>query len=181
MCCCTWSRWFTGLYAAGDAACTGLHGAAPLTGNRLLDALTSGSAAGHHAGGWVSDRKFSTAAGLEAAVAQAEADVSAMMDAGDATHVVRCGTVMANLHAALGTTSTFSADSMDNLLNKLEQLSITAESLHIDQPSLIANTNLLEVMRTRPPFGWSRLRFKAAVPERNPEARFHVKTSRIQR
>ena len=145
----TWSRWFTGLYAAGDAACTGLHGAAPLTGNRLLDALTSGSAAGHHAGGWVSDRKFSTAAGLEAAVAQAEADVSAMMDAGDATHVVRCGTVMANLHAALGTTSTFSADSMDNLLNKLEQLSITAESLHIDQQSLIANTNLLEVMRTQ--------------------------------
>ncbi|MGB1766453.1 MAG: FAD-binding protein [Poseidonia sp.] len=145
----TWSRWFTGLYAAGDAACTGLHGAAPLTGNRLLDALTSGSAAGHHAGGWISDRKFSTAAGLEAAVAQAEADVSAMMDAGDATHVVRCGTVMANLHAALGTTSTFSADSMDNLLNKLEQLSITAESLHIDQPSLIANTNLLEVMRTQ--------------------------------
>ena len=145
----TWSRWFTGLYAAGDAACTGLHGAAPLTGNRLLDALTSGSAAGHHAGGWVSDRKFSTAAGLEAAVAQAEADVSAMMDAGDATHVVRCGTVMANLHAALGTTSTFSADSMDNLLNKLEQLSITAESLHIDQQSLIAKTNLLEVMRTQ--------------------------------
>lgn len=145
----TWSRWFTGLYAAGDAACTGLHGAAPLTGNRLLDALTSGSAAGHHAGGWVSDRKFSTAAGLEAAVTQAEADISAMMDAGDATHVVRCGTVLANLHAALGTTSTFSADSMDNLLNKLEQLSITAESLHIDQQSLIANTNLLEVLRTQ--------------------------------
>ncbi len=145
----TWSRWFTGLYAAGDAACTGVHGAAPLTGNRLLDALTSGSAAGQHAGGWVSDRKFSTAANLETAIAQAEADVSAVMDAGEATHVVRCGTVMANLHAAVGSTSTFSAESMDNLINKLEQLNITAESLHVDQPSLIANTNLLEVLRTQ--------------------------------
>ena len=52
----TWSRWFTGLYAAGDAACTGLHGAAPLPGNRLLDALTSGTSAGQEASAWVKDK-----------------------------------------------------------------------------------------------------------------------------
>ena len=34
----SWSRWFTGLYAAGDAACSGLNGAGALPGNRLLDA-----------------------------------------------------------------------------------------------------------------------------------------------
>ena len=145
----TWARWFTGLYGAGDAACTGLHGAAPLTGNRLLDALTSGTAAGKHAGEWVADRKFSTPTGLETAIQEAEADVSAMMDSGDATHVVRCGTVMANLQAALAGTSALTADSMNALLAKLEQISITAESLHLDQQSLIANTNLLEVLRTQ--------------------------------
>ena len=145
----TWARWFTGLYGAGDAACTGLHGAAPLSGNRLLDALTSGTAAGKHAGEWVADRKFSTPTGLEAAIQEAEADVSAMMDSGDATHVVRCGTVMTNLQAALAGTSTFTADSMNALLAKLEQIGITAESLHLDQQSLIANTNLLEVLRTQ--------------------------------
>ena len=144
-----WSRWFTGLYAAGDAACTGLHGAAPLAGNRLLDALTSGAAAGKHAGEWVADRKFSAAAGLEAAVEDAQADVSAMMESEEATHVVRCGTVMSSLHSALASTSTFSAESMANLQAKLEQLNITAESLHLDQHSLIANTNLLEVLRTQ--------------------------------
>ena len=145
----TWARWFTGLYGAGDAACTGLHGAAPLTGNRLLDALTSGTAAGKHAGEWVAGRKFSTPTGLETAIQEAEADVSAMMDSGDATHVVRCGTVMANLQAALAGTSAFTADSMNALLAKLEQIGITAESLHLDQQSLIANTNLLEVLRTQ--------------------------------
>lgn len=144
-----WSRWFTGLYAAGDAACTGLHGAAPLAGNRLLDALTSGAAAGKHAGEWVADRKFSAAAGLEAAVEDAQADVSAMMESEEATHVVRCGTVMSSLHSALASTSTFSAESMATLQAKIEQLSITAESLHLDQHSLIANTNLLEVLRTQ--------------------------------
>ena len=144
-----WSRWFTGLYAAGDAACTGLHGAAPLAGNRLLDALMSGSAAGKHAGEWVADRKFSAAAGLEAAVEDAQADVSAMMESEEATHVVRCGTVMSSLHSALASTSTFSAESMANLQAKVEQLNITAESLHLDQHSLIANTNLLEVLRTQ--------------------------------
>jgi len=144
-----WSRWFTGLYAAGDAACTGLHGAAPLAGNRLLDALTSGAAAGKHAGEWVADRKFSAATGLEAAVEDAQADVSAMMESEEATHVVRCGTVMSSLHSALASTSTFSAESMATLQAKIEQLNITAESLHLDQRSLIANTNLLEVLRTQ--------------------------------
>lgn len=145
----TWARWFTGLYAAGDASCTGLHGAAPLSGNRLLDALTTGASAGRHAGEWVADRKFSTASGLESALQDAEADISAMMESGDATHVVRCGTVLANLQAALAGTSSFSAESLNSLLSKLERIGITAESLHLDQQSLIANTNLLEVLRTQ--------------------------------
>ena len=72
-----------------------------------------------------------------------------MMEAGDATHVVRCGTVLANLSAALASCSSLTADTMTNLLTKLEQLSITAESLHLDQRSLIANTNLLEILRAQ--------------------------------
>ncbi len=144
-----WSRWFTGLYAAGDAACTGFHGAAPLSGNRLLDAIASGTAAGNHAGEWVSGRKFSTSVGLESALADAQSDVSAMMETSDESHVMRCGTIMANLHQAVASSSALSADSMNRLSEKLEQISISAESLHLDQTSLIANTNLLEVLRAQ--------------------------------
>ncbi len=144
-----WSRWFTGLYAAGDAACTGFHGAAALSGNRLLDAISSGSSAGQSAAAWVGDRAFGSPSALETAMNDAQADLSAMMEEGDATHVVRCGTVMANLHGALAATPSFSETSMSNLLSKLEAVSLTAESLHLDQRSLIANTNLLEVLRTQ--------------------------------
>ena len=56
---------------------------------------------------------------------------------------------MTNLQAALASTSTFTADTMNGLLSKLEQIAITAESLHLDQHSLIANTNLLEVLRVQ--------------------------------
>ena len=54
----SWSRWFTGLYAAGDAACSGLNGAGALPGNRLLDALSGGSSSGSHASEWVKGQSF---------------------------------------------------------------------------------------------------------------------------
>jgi len=145
----TWARWFTGLYAAGDAACSGFHGAAALPGNRLLDALCTGTAAGSHAATWVASQTFSSTEGLNAAVEDAKADLSAMMDDQGDTHAVRCGTVMASVHAALAGTTTFSDASMSGLLTKLEGLDHQAESLHLDQTSLFANTNLLEVLRTQ--------------------------------
>jgi succinate dehydrogenase/fumarate reductase flavoprotein subunit len=145
----TWSRWFTGLYAAGDAACTGLHGAAALPGNRLLDALTSGASAGHAASEWVAGRKFSTATHLQDALGEAEADLSALTHNEPKGHVVRSGSVMASLHAALAGTPTFDEASLTGLLTKLETVGHAAESLHLDQTSLIANTNLLEILRTQ--------------------------------
>lgn len=144
-----WSRWFTGLYAAGDAACTGFHGAASLPGNRLLDSLQSGTAAGSAAAEWVGGRKFSTADNMEAALAEAEADVSSMMHTEGEGHVTRCGSVMASLHTALASTTSFNEASLSGLLAKLETIGHTAESLHLDQHSLIANTNLLEILRTQ--------------------------------
>ena len=64
-----------------------------------------------------------------------------MMETGDESHVVRCGTVMSSLKAALTATSSLSADSM----NKLHaNLNIYFSNHFVDQKSLIANTNLLE-------------------------------------
>lgn len=142
-----WSRWFTGLYAAGDAACTGLHGAAALAGNRLLDALTSGAAAGEAAAQWVGDRKFSTVATLENALAEAEADLSTLTHSEAEGHVVRVGSVVSSLHSALASATAFDEASLTGLLTKLESVGHAAESLHLDQASLIANTNLLEILR----------------------------------
>ena len=145
----SWARWFTGLYAAGDASCSGLHGTASLPGNRLLDALCTGTAAGTHAAEWTASQTFASTESLTAAVADAKADLSAMLEDTEATHVVRCGTLTASLHAALASTSSFSETSLNNLMTKLEGLEVQAESLHVDQTSLFANTNLVEVFRTQ--------------------------------
>ena len=145
----TWARWFTGLYAAGDAACTGLHGAAALPGNRMLDGLCSGLAAGSHAGQWVKGRTFGSTDALTSSLEQSTADLSAMLGDGEATHVVRCGTVMASVRAALASGSDRTHDSLTTLLTKLESAAVAAESIHLDQTSLIANTNLLEIFRTQ--------------------------------
>ena len=126
-----------------------MHGAAALPGNRMLDGLVSGMAAGAEAGGWVKGRSFGSTESLQAALEQSTADISAMMDSGEGGHVVRCGTVMASVRAALSSSSENSGDSLSNLLIKLESTAVISESIHVDQSSLIANTNLLELFRTQ--------------------------------
>ena len=103
----TWSRWFTGLYAAGDAACTGLHWRRSSSEATVCLMRLSRAHPGRSAAAWVAERKFSTAHSLEAALAEAEADLSTMMEDNEHTHVVRCGTVMTNLQTALASTTTF--------------------------------------------------------------------------
>ncbi len=50
--------WYTGLYAAGRSANTGMHGEGYLPGNLQLEDLVTGEAAGEHAGKWVKTTNF---------------------------------------------------------------------------------------------------------------------------
>ncbi len=52
------SMWFTGLYAAGRSANTGMHGDGYLSGNLQLEDLVTGEAAGNHAGNWTRKTEF---------------------------------------------------------------------------------------------------------------------------
>jgi succinate dehydrogenase/fumarate reductase flavoprotein subunit len=143
-----WSRWFTGLYAAGDAACTGFHGAQAMPGNHLLDALSSGAVAGEHAGEWVQTRKLSGSTFAQEEETNAQADFSALCGAPEGA-VVRVGAVATKLRDAANNAliGARNAASLSNSIESLEALSIMAESIHLDQPSLIANTNLVEISR----------------------------------
>ena len=69
-----WSRWFTGLYAAGDSSCSGLHGAGLIAGNRLLDAVAGGAAAGVHAAEYAKKSSHTGRAEIVGALGAAEAD-----------------------------------------------------------------------------------------------------------
>lgn len=143
-----WSRWFTGLYAAGGAACTGFHGVSAMPGNQLLDALGSGAAAGDHAGTWVKDRKLGGSKIAQDDEEQANADFSALCEASSEA-VIRVGSVATKLRetARIALLGGRDATSLANSIESLEALSVTAESIHLDQHSLIANTNMIEISR----------------------------------
>ena len=146
----TWARWFTGVYAAGTASSSGLHGADVLSGNRLLDALAVGEAAGAHASEWIEKRKFTAATRLEEAHSLAEAELS-MLGGESEGPVQRLNPVLTRLReilASLQTPASVAAD-YENASELLELLSVKGEQLYCDQTSLIANQNLLEILRTQ--------------------------------
>ena len=146
----SWARWFTGLYAAGSACSSGLHGADVLQGNRLLDALAVGEAAGSHAAEWIEKRKFIGASSLDDAHGLAEAELS-MLGGESEGPVQRLNPVLTGVKeilSSLQTPATVASD-YDNASEMLEQLSVKAEQLYCDQTSLIANQNLLEILRTQ--------------------------------
>ena len=146
----SWARWFTGLYAAGSASSSGLHGADVLEGNRLLESLAVGEAAGTHAAEWIEKRKFTAASKLEDANGLAEAELS-MLGGESEGPVQRLNPVLTGLREVLTglNTPASTAVDYDNASTMLEQLSIKAEQLYCDQTSLIANQNLLEILRTQ--------------------------------
>ena len=140
----SWSRWFTGLYAAGGTACTGLHGAGLLPGNLVLDALTSGRGAGASAAAWLVDQPHAGSKAVAGAVEEAEADLAAMMAPAESEGgVVRTGAVTSAVSALIS--STFdggtSADELESALAQIETLALAAEALHLDDTSLVANAN----------------------------------------
>ena len=145
----SWSRWFTGLYAAGDAACSGLNGAGTLPGNRLLDALSGGSSSGNHASEWVKGQTFSNTENLISSLESCEANFTARFSEESSDTVQRVGALNLKLLsiAAKFTAAPNSSDDLSGLLQELEQAELSAESIHIDQQSLIANTNFAGLLR----------------------------------
>ncbi|MDA0877714.1 MAG: FAD-binding protein [archaeon] len=144
-----WSRWFTGLWAAGSAACTGMHGAGLLPGNLGLDALVSGRAAGASAGAWAKDAAMGGTALVGEVVKQVEADLAAMFDATPSEDgAVRAGLVGNDVAALMRSTleTGCTAESLTSALESLDGFDLLAESLHLDDTSLIANANLVDVV-----------------------------------
>ena len=146
----TWARWFTGLYAAGDAASSGLHGSDVLAGNRLLEAICSGASAGTHASEWITKRKFTGAPALEESLNIVEAELT-MLGAESEGPVQRLKPIVQRLSEILTATQSpaVEANALSSASESLNQLSIRGEQLHCDETSLIANQNLLEILRAQ--------------------------------
>ena len=146
-----WSRWFTGLYAAGESASSGVHGAGMIAGNRLLDALAGGAVAGEHAAEHASKATYSGRSKLETFLGVAEADLDFEMSGAEEGPVQRSGALFAKLSEIMNSKAGTSRDNsgLSQAKQELEGLSIDAEKLHLDDSSRLFNTNLLESMRLK--------------------------------
>ena len=146
-----WTRWFTGLYAAGESASSGVHGAGMVAGNQLLDALAGGAAAGEHAAKHASDAPYTGRSKLETFLGVAEADLDFEMSGSEEGPVQRSGALFAKLAEIMNSKSGASRDESGLLqaMQELEGLSIDAEKLHLDDSSRLFNTNLLDALRLK--------------------------------
>ena len=97
-----WSRWFTGLYAAGESACSGIHGADAIAGNRLLDNLVTASSAGIHAAQWALKTNFSGTQMISEELERCQKEIDNMLQnrEGDVYRTGSVGKSLQNPHDA---------------------------------------------------------------------------------
>ena len=137
-----------GLFAAGDAACTGLHGASMNSGDHLLGALTSGSVAGATAANHASGSKFVGSSAISAMLTEAHhLHDSILAEAGSD------GTSMGNIQSQLAATMQAhmgherSAGGLEKAQSILQELSET--KMAISDTSPVMNTELVAMLRTK--------------------------------
>ena len=137
-----------GLFAAGDAACTGLHGASVNSGDHLLGALTSGSLAGANAANHASKSKFMGSSAISSMLTEAHhLHDSILSEAGSE------GTSPGNIQSQLAATMQAhmgherSAGGLETAQSILQELSET--KMVISDSSSIMNTELVRMLRTQ--------------------------------
>ena len=118
-----------------------------IVGNRLLDALAGGSAAGKHAGEWSQSATFSGREDLEAVIGAAEAELDLLFIEPEG-EVLRSSSITADLTQVMDSTMGPQREEkgLSSGLEKLLQLSNTAEQIHCDDQSRLYNDNLRQIL-----------------------------------
>ncbi|MBI87442.1 MAG: hypothetical protein CMB67_00210 [Euryarchaeota archaeon] len=129
--------WFSGLYAAGRSAFTGMHGQAPLAGNLLLDDLVSGKAAGNHASEWCSTANFGGSEQIKNAEQEAAAKISSFLESDG----IPVGKFASKLSSAISSGQSSKTDALDAIRE------IKGSGIRLTDNSLVMNTEMLEAIR----------------------------------
>jgi len=144
----SWNSILQGLYAAGDAACSGLHGAAINSGDHLLGALNGGKIAGTSAATHASNSKHSASSIISVALSEAlHLHDSILTDAG--TDGASPGAIQLSLANTMRDHMgpVRDAAGMSSAAEKIAELQQT--KLSIGDPSRVMNTELVSLLRTQ--------------------------------
>jgi len=144
----SWNTLLPGLYAAGDAACSGLHGAALNSGDHLLGALASGSTAGTSAAEHASHSKHSASSAISIALSEAHhLHDSILTEAGSGG--ANFGTIQSSLantmQSHMGTER--DAAGLSKAAAAIQELQET--KLNITDTSPVMNTEMVSMLRTQ--------------------------------
>ncbi|MEE2747975.1 MAG: FAD-binding protein [Candidatus Thermoplasmatota archaeon] len=143
----SWDSTLKGLFAAGDAACSGLHGASINSGDHLLGSLTSGSIAGTSAASFASTSKHTSSNQISVALSEAlHLHDSILTDAGaDGTSPGEVQSSLANtMRTHMGPSR--DASGMTRAAQMITELQET--KLTIGDTSPVMNTEMVSMLRT---------------------------------
>ena len=143
-----WDSTVEGLFAAGDAACSGLHGAALNSGDHLLGAIASGKSAGGAAATQASSSKFSGSSEISIALSEAHHMHDSMLSS-TGSDGVSAGTIQSSLATTMQTHMGMSrsASGLAKAAASIQQLQETAVALSDSSP--VMNTELVNLLRTQ--------------------------------
>jgi len=143
-----WDAPLQGLFAAGDAACSGLHGAALNSGDHLLGALSSGATAGSTAATHAYSTKHSASTAISVALSEAHHSHDAMLtEAG--SEGVSPGAVQSSLANTMRAHMGIERDAagLSSAASKIQDL--REINLSISDGSPVMNTEMVSMIRTQ--------------------------------
>ena len=143
-----WDSTVKGLFAAGDAACSGLHGASLNSGDHLLGAIASGELAGNAAANQAASSKFSGSSQISIALTEAHHLHDSMLSSAGAEGV-SAGTIQSTLATTMQTHmgTSRNAGGLTQAAASISQLQETTISLSDSSP--VMNTELVTMLRTQ--------------------------------
>ena len=144
----TWDSPLSGLFAAGDAACSGLHGAALNSGDYLLGALSSGATAGTSAATHAGASKHTASSAISVALSEAHHSHDSMLiEAG--SEGVSSGAVQSSLANTMRTHMGTGRDAagLSSAAAKIQELQEI--KLAISDASPVMNTEMVSMIRTQ--------------------------------
>jgi succinate dehydrogenase/fumarate reductase flavoprotein subunit len=144
----SWDAILPGLFAAGDAACSGLHGASLNSGDHLLGALASGSVSGKSAAEHASHSKHSASSAISIALSEAyQLHDSILTEAGSGG--ANFGAIQSSLantmQSHMGTER--NAVGLSRAAAAIQELQGT--KLSITDTSPVMNTEMVSMLRTQ--------------------------------
>ncbi len=157
-----WDTTLPGLFAAGDAACSGLHGAALNSGDHLLGALASGTTAGTSAASHANASKHSASSIISVALSEAHhSHDSVLTEAG--SDGVSPGAIQSSLASTMRTHMGTARDAtgLSDAAAKISELQET--KLSISDTSPVMNTEMVSMIRTQGLLGVASAAVSAAL------------------